>query len=54
MKKRFITLSLASLLAGPTLTHVQKINASIEEGTIILESPILHIFDGIFVSMQKL
>jgi hypothetical protein len=46
--KKIVTFSLASLLAGPALTYVQKINAA-DESTIILESPILHILDGNFI-----
>ncbi len=52
MKKQIVTFSLASLLAGPALTYVQKINATIEEDTIILESPILHAFDGTAIGID--
>ncbi len=49
--KKIITLSLASLLAGPVFSYAQKTpaNATMEEDTIILESSILHMFDGIFI-----
>lgn len=52
MKKRVVTLSLASLLVGPAFTHVQRINATVEEDTIILESPILHAFDGTSIGID--
>lgn len=49
MKKQIISLSLASLLAGPTLTHTQNAPTSIDEDTIVLDSSILHIFDGVII-----
>lgn len=49
MKKQIIALSLASLLAGPSFTHTQNVPTHIDEDTIVLDSSILHIFDGVII-----
>lgn len=48
--KQIITFSLASLLATPTFIYTKSDNSITEDDTIILESPILHMFDGTAVN----
>lgn len=52
MKKKIVTLSLASLLTGPALTYVQNLNATTEEDSVVLESSILHAFDGTAIGIN--
>lgn len=50
--KKIVTFSLAGLLAGPTATYIHTSDASTDTDAIILESPLLSMFDGSAVGIN--